>query len=222
VGNEELAAAGVFSGVRHGEGSSRVFVSVEVSLALDLVAGPAGADARIVGILGEGIAALNHEVRDDPMKPGTVIELAVGQLLEVLHGLGDFLIEQLGGDRPLSGRYGCGLWHGFLRYALSRNVHRPRCCPVWLRLCRYLGPERLQGYPPGGKVSGRWSAAGASAGIASRRLTACQHGAEHGGEGSFSGNSGNDRLNYTARHEAAERGPMHVVGGRIMRLTHDD
>src|SRR4051812_33021087 len=120
MGNEELTPAGVFSGVRHREGSSRVFMSVEVSLAFDLVAGSPGADARVVGILGERIAALDHEVRDDPVEPGAVIELAVGELLEVLYSLGDFLIEQLGGDRSFAGRDGCGLCHGFLGYKLSR------------------------------------------------------------------------------------------------------
>ena len=63
VGDEELAAAGVLAGVGHGQGAGRVLVGVEMGLALDLVPGPAGADPRVVRLLGERIAALDHEVR---------------------------------------------------------------------------------------------------------------------------------------------------------------
>ena len=83
VADEELAAAGVLPGVRHRERPGHVLVGVEVGLALDLVAGAAGADARVVGVLRERIAALDHEVGDDPVEPGAVVELAVGELLEV-------------------------------------------------------------------------------------------------------------------------------------------
>ena len=112
VADEELAAAGVLAGVRHGQGAGHVLVGVEVGLALDLVARAAGADARVARLLGERIAALDHEVRDDPVKAGAVVELAVGELLEVGDGVGHLGVEQLGDDGALAGLDGCGLGHG--------------------------------------------------------------------------------------------------------------
>src|SRR6476646_1447159 len=50
VADEELAAAGVFARVGYGQGAGHVLVGVEVRLALDLVARPAGADPGIVGV----------------------------------------------------------------------------------------------------------------------------------------------------------------------------
>ena len=58
-----------------------VLHAVEAELALDAVAGAAHAGAL-------GAAALDHEARDDPVEDQAVIEAAVGQGDEVVHGVG--------------------------------------------------------------------------------------------------------------------------------------
>src|SRR5690606_33261861 len=77
---EELAAAGISSGVGHGQSARLVRVRVARGLAVDLPAGTAGADARIS--LGEvprlRIAALDHEILDDAVELDAVIEALVG------------------------------------------------------------------------------------------------------------------------------------------------
>src|SRR6185295_12279207 len=77
VADEELASTGVLARMRHAERPGHVLMRVEVRLALDLVARPAGTDPGIVGVLRERVAALDHEVVDDAVKPGAVVELAV-------------------------------------------------------------------------------------------------------------------------------------------------
>ena len=111
VTDEELTAAGVLAGVGHRKAARLVFVGVEVSLALDLVAGTAGAGPGVIRVLGEGIAALDHEIRDHAMKAGPVIELFIGQLLEVGDGAGYLGIEQFGNDGA-SGGFNGGCLHG--------------------------------------------------------------------------------------------------------------
>src|SRR5690606_30191177 len=98
MGDEELAPAGVLPRVRHRERAGLVLVRVAGGLALDLPAGPAGADAGIAGLLRERIAALDDEVLDHAMETGAVIELAVGELLEVGNGIGSGVIVQFGDD----------------------------------------------------------------------------------------------------------------------------
>ena len=109
--HEELAAAGVLAGVRHGERADGVLVRIAGGLALDLVAGTAGADARIAGgqILRQRIAALDDEVGDHAVEFHAVVEAAVGELLEVGDGVRRFLVEQLGDDGALVGLEGGGL-----------------------------------------------------------------------------------------------------------------
>src|SRR5436190_609180 len=75
--DEELAPVRVRARVRHREGAPLDLVVVE--LVLELVAGAARAGARRV-------AALDHEVRDDPVEDHAVVEALAGQLDEVLDG----------------------------------------------------------------------------------------------------------------------------------------
>jgi hypothetical protein len=73
---------------------------------------PAGADAGIARVLRERVAALDHEVVDDAVEPGAVVELAVGELFEVGDGVGRLAVEQVGHDGALAGLDGRGLGHG--------------------------------------------------------------------------------------------------------------
>src|SRR5437763_997734 len=88
--NEELAAAGVLTGVGHRERADLVGFRIAGSLALDLVAGSAGADSRIARgkITGERVTALEDEIGDDAMELHAVVEATIGELLEVLDRLG--------------------------------------------------------------------------------------------------------------------------------------
>jgi len=47
-----------------------------------------------IGILGEGIAALDHEAFDDAMKRSAVVEAFLGQFGKVFHGLGGDIVPE--------------------------------------------------------------------------------------------------------------------------------
>src|SRR6185437_2053880 len=66
--NEKLAAVGVGSGIGHRKGPDLVLVGIAPGFILEAVAGAAAAG-------GGRIAALNHEVIDDAMEHGSVVEL---------------------------------------------------------------------------------------------------------------------------------------------------
>src|SRR5438477_2976362 len=80
--DEELAAAGVLAGVGHGQRPRHVLVDVLLSLALDGIARPPGADPPLPA-LRIGVASLNHEVGDHTAELGAVVESRVRELLEV-------------------------------------------------------------------------------------------------------------------------------------------
>ena len=87
VADEELAACRIrILGPGHGDHTPLVGALVE--LGLDLVARVAGAPAVLLGIvLGQRIAALDHETLDDPMERGAIVEALLGQGFEILDGL---------------------------------------------------------------------------------------------------------------------------------------
>src|SRR6185369_16613270 len=97
----------------HRERADFVFLRIAGGLALDLVARTSGADARIAGgqVAGVGIAALDHEVRDDAVELHAIVETTVGQLLEVGDGVGGFFLVQVGDDGAPVRLESCGLWH---------------------------------------------------------------------------------------------------------------
>src|SRR5207245_7266859 len=80
VTDEELTAPGVLARVRHRERARDVTMDVLRGLALDRVAGSSGADPPLAG-LRVGVAPLDHDVREHPMKPRAVVEARVGELL---------------------------------------------------------------------------------------------------------------------------------------------
>src|ERR1035437_5046904 len=92
-GNEELAAVGIGSGVGHGEEAGLGVFQGGVELVGEFVAGPATARTF-------GIAALDHEIRNDAMKNGAVVERlpgfrTIGKGDKVVHGVGRLIGEKL-------------------------------------------------------------------------------------------------------------------------------
>src|SRR5688572_25181108 len=80
-----------------------MLVRIAGRFALDLVARAAGAHGTL-GVLapsGIGVAALHHEILDDPMESRAIVIAAVGELLEVSHGAGGILVVQLCDQRAL-------------------------------------------------------------------------------------------------------------------------
>src|SRR6058998_3167888 len=125
--DEELAAAGVLSGVGHGQRPRHVLVDVLVGLALDGVAWPTCADAPLPG-LRIGVASLNHEVGDHAVELGAVVERRVRELLEIGDGARHFVGEQLHVDSALR-----GLENGlFVRHHHSRERFSSTCATVFI------------------------------------------------------------------------------------------
>src|SRR5438270_10477848 len=94
--HEELAAARVLASVRHREGADLVLPRIAGGLALDLPSGTTGADARIAlgKVLRQWVATLDDEVRNDAVELHPIVEAGVGELLEVLDGLGGILLVE--------------------------------------------------------------------------------------------------------------------------------
>ena len=110
-------AVGVGAGVGHGE----------LTLLLEAVLGAAGLVGELVAGAAHagafGIAALDHELGDDAMEDGSVVELvallaaalprlgSLGEADEVRDGLGGVLLEELGDDGSFRGVEDCvGSW----------------------------------------------------------------------------------------------------------------
>src|SRR5260370_11466465 len=102
-GDKKLRAIGAGTGIGHGQLAFLVkAMRRALGFVLKFVAGAAHAGAA-------GVATLDHEVGDDAMKDGSVVEragaafaadgvlpaaLALGQINEVLVGVGGFLFKQ--------------------------------------------------------------------------------------------------------------------------------
>src|SRR5580658_534948 len=98
-GDEELAAIGVGTRVRHGEIAVLGVLQSVMKFVGEFVARAAAACAL-------GIAALNHEVGDHAMEDGAIVEglaglRAIGERDEVLHRFGGLVGEQLDFELPL-------------------------------------------------------------------------------------------------------------------------
>src|SRR5712671_1418116 len=124
---DHVLSLGVLPGVGHGQRPRDVLVNVLLGLALDGVAGPAGADASLPGLRNR-VTTLNHEVRDHAVKRGAVIESRVRELLEVRDRAGHFVGEQLHVDSALR-----GLENGlFVRHHHSRERFSSTCARVFI------------------------------------------------------------------------------------------
>src|SRR5207302_10688260 len=91
---EELAAARVLAGMRHGERAGDVLVRVLLRLAFDRVSRAAAADRSLPG-LGVRVSALDHEIRNHAVEFGPVIQLGIGELLEIRDGTRHVVSESL-------------------------------------------------------------------------------------------------------------------------------
>ena len=96
VGDEELAAVGVWTGVGHREDPWGLMLEGTVDFVLELVARTSAARAG-------GISALNHKVRDDAVKRNPVVETTGGQVEEIGAGQGDFAGEESSFDVAFGG-----------------------------------------------------------------------------------------------------------------------
>src|SRR2546429_9480045 len=127
MADEELAASRVLPGVGHGQRARDVLVHVAVRLALDGVARPARADLALAA-LGMGVAPLDHEVGNHAVELRAVIEPGIGELLEVGHGGGGFVAEQVQHDRAPH-----GLHHPLLvRHQLPAERFSSTCATVFI------------------------------------------------------------------------------------------
>src|SRR3989475_3122231 len=127
MGAEAMPASGVFSRLGQAACTRHGLVHVAVRLALDRVARPTGADAALAA-LGIGVAPLDHEVGDHTVELRAVIKPGIGELLEVGHGGGGFVAEQLQHDRAPH-----GLHHPLLvRHQLPAERFSSTCTTVFI------------------------------------------------------------------------------------------
>ena len=105
----ELRAAGVATGMGHGQGAGLVLLLVD--LAIDLVAGAAGTGHAAGAFTAVGASPLGHEAGDDAVKGQTVVEAILGQLHEVGDGVRGIGFEQLELDQACFSVHQ-GLGHG--------------------------------------------------------------------------------------------------------------
>jgi len=80
VRDEELAAVRVRPGVSHRKRSDLVLARIVTSFVFEFITGTAGAR-------GGGIAALDHEVRNDAMKDRAIVETFASQEDKIVDGL---------------------------------------------------------------------------------------------------------------------------------------
>src|SRR6476659_7273858 len=91
VGNEKLAAVRVWPRVRHRQASYLMLVRVSFDLVGKLITRSATSGAG-------RIAALDHEVRNNPMKDGPVIEFVPGQEDKIIDRLWSIPGEEFAND----------------------------------------------------------------------------------------------------------------------------
>ena len=102
-----------------------------IEFRLEPVTGAAGAVPGSIRGFGQGIAPLNHEPRNNPVKSGSIVKAAFSQLNEIIHMVGGGLGKKNDGDiaEPgvkdrLSGLHGFDFFGG--EGFVSRRFGKPR------------------------------------------------------------------------------------------------
>ena len=106
VADVKLRAASVLAGMGHGQGARLVLLAID--LAVDLVAGAAGAGGATGAFTAVGATTLGHEAGNHAVEGQSVVEALLGELGEVGHGVGCIGLEQFEFDGA-----GVGLHQGF-------------------------------------------------------------------------------------------------------------
>ena len=106
MAQEELGAAGVFTGMGHRQAAGLVLVAVD--FAIDRVARTTGTGHPPGAFTAIGATTLGHEAIDHPMEGEAVVEARFGQFDEVGHGARSIRIKQLNFDAA-----GIGVHQGF-------------------------------------------------------------------------------------------------------------
>jgi hypothetical protein len=88
-GDEELRIVGVVLGLRHREDARPIVLQIDVELIVEL------SERRAAGAGPRGIASLDHEVVDHPMKDDAVVEARVGELDDMVRRAPRRGIEEL-------------------------------------------------------------------------------------------------------------------------------
>src|SRR5690606_5338922 len=158
MGDEELAAVGVGAGVGHGQDPALVADAV-AGLVLEGIARAAGAGPP-------GTAALDHEVRNDPVEVQAVVEALPGQVHEAGDGHRGLVGEELDGDLATVGvengvqGHGVDSWEGPRsimsgspqkgpsRPALTRHEVRLSRCPSNASAISPSSPTSTTARPP--------------------------------------------------------------------------
>src|SRR5262249_13914836 len=94
VGNEKLAAVGIRAGVGHGQAADLMFMGIDFVFELVTRAATPGPGR---------VASLDHEIGDDAMKDGAVIEFFAREKNEVVDGFGSVPGEKIAHDLSARG-----------------------------------------------------------------------------------------------------------------------
>jgi hypothetical protein len=100
VAYEKLGTAGVATGMCHRQYAAIVVLVVAIQLALDGV-------TRSPGTCAIGASALDHKVRDHPMKSETVVKALFGQFHKIGYGFWGILLVKLYFHYTFTGVYLC-------------------------------------------------------------------------------------------------------------------
>ena len=83
MADEELATAGVFACMCHGEDTTVVVLFIGMGLAFDCPSGATSTHTGITGIAAIGASALDNEIGNYAMEAESVVEAVLGQFDEV-------------------------------------------------------------------------------------------------------------------------------------------
>ena len=117
VTNEELASACVLAGMGHTHHSAVMTLPRGRRLALDGPSGAAGAHSRVAKIAAVWATSLDDKIRNNSVETQSIVEALMGQLDEIGHSVGHFLVVELHVHRALCCLDLC--FHIFCMYRLT-------------------------------------------------------------------------------------------------------